>query len=66
MKRLRYSIHLIPSTGQPRPVEAIANQYKAIDQAEARARATGLETRVWDTREARCVYTVPAAEQAVA
>jgi len=61
-RRPRYSIHLIDSTGAPRPVGSLGSHDKAIDAAEAKARTTHLETRVWDTREARCIYTVPAQE----
>ena len=63
MKRTRYSLHVIQSTGQPSPVDGKADQYKAIDAAEDKARATGLEVRVWDTKRARCIYSVPAAEE---
>lgn len=63
MKRRRYSLHLISPAGHPRPVDAAGRQEDAIDAAEAKARATGLEVRVWDTRSARCIYTAPAPEE---
>lgn len=62
MARKRYSIHLIRSTG-PVPVDAIRNHDRAIDAAEEKAKSTKLEVRVWDTRTARCVYSVPAEVQ---
>jgi hypothetical protein len=62
MRRTRYSLHVIASTGHPRPVDAKSDQRKAIDAAEAKAAATGLEVRVWDTRRARCIYSAPSEE----
>ena len=58
--RRRYSLHVIAASGQPKPVDAKADQYKAIDAAEDKGRTTGLEVRVWDRQRGTCIYTVPA------
>jgi hypothetical protein len=64
MKRQRYSIHLIPPEGEPRPVDAAGGLAAALDAANDQANSTGLEVRVWDTQRARCIYTVPARQEA--
>ncbi len=57
-----YSIQVIRAKG-PTPAGFRKSKYGAIDAAEATAAGTGLEVRVWDTKTARCVYSVPAAQR---
>jgi hypothetical protein len=60
--RPRYSIHVIQENGAPDPVDAIRDHDRAVDAANNKALATGLEVRVWDTLKARCVYTAEASQ----
>lgn len=62
LRRARYSIHLIDGRGTPIPRATAKSKFDAVDLAEMIARHSGREVRVWNTRESRCIYVIPAAE----
>lgn len=63
MRRGRYSIQLIRD-GRPEPKGYRSLRRTALDFAREQSSETGLEVRVWSTRAARPIATIPAKEAA--
>jgi len=55
-KRFGYSVHVIHENGTPVPVAFKRRQRQAIDLARETEQATNCEVRVWNVRNAQCVY----------
>jgi hypothetical protein len=56
MRRFGYSVQVIHTNGAPAPIGFRRKEGEAIKLAKEVGAVLDLETRVWNTRTAECVY----------